>query len=269
MISEEHEEPNSRAWIWAIPLSALLHAFALPLALLAFASKLVFAPAPRPESEQVVATTAVRIERRPSPRSQGAPAQPAGQPVPQQAESRPAQPQPQTAPGTTPTPQPTPEPTKAPPVPRKQRSTPLQQQIATQQQTFQKEVARLRQRNQPLSIATVAPEPPASYHRSAFDVAGTRTRESAQALLFPTRHWMEGGMSCYYTRYVAQFSDGGTEDGVVPWPVCYAPADDRFAKFPNAAGVPLPIPYPPPGYVLPPGTYLSPFLKRIYTSGAD
>ena len=99
MISEEQEEPStrrSRQWAWAIPLSALLHAVLLPLALAVFASKLVFAPQAHQEPERVVATTSIRLERRPVPRRKarrpGAPARSRPQPQP-----RPRKPQPQAA----------------------------------------------------------------------------------------------------------------------------------------------------------------------------
>jgi hypothetical protein len=252
--------------MWAILLSTALHAFLVPIALWAFAEKLLFIPASHRESERVVASTAIRLEPRPVPHRQGAPSQPAA-PVapPEQQPSLPQPPQPATVLSVVPTPRPTPKPTPTgSPVPRKQASTPLQQQIAAQQQAFQQEVAQLHKRNDPLSVATVAPQPPAAFHRSAFDVSGNRSLESAQALLFPTEHWIAGSMSCYYTRYAAQFSNGATEEGLVPWPVCYPRNHDRIAEFPYP-GVRLPIPYPQPGYVLPPGTYLSQFLRRIYT----
>jgi hypothetical protein len=168
-----------------------------------------------------------------------------------------------------PTPKATPVPTAVPTakqlkVPHKEQSIPLQQQIAVQQQAFQKEVAELHKKSAPLSVATMAPAQPSSYHRSAFDAPGKLSRDTAHAILFPLSHWMEDGLSCYKTRYIAEFSTGATEEGLVPWPVCVPPTDDRFAKFPTG-GVPMQIPYPQPGYVLPPNTFLSPFLKLIYT----
>ena len=38
--------------------------------------------------------------------------------------------------------------------------------------------------------------------------------------------------------------------------------DDRIAHPPFVHDIP--VPFPPPGYVLPPGTYLTPLLARIY-----
>jgi hypothetical protein len=272
MISEEQEEPSTRRarqWAWAIPLSILLHAILVPLALVIFEAKLVFAPQAHQEPERVVATTSIRIDRRPVPRREGAPSQPSGQVAPE-PQPRPRKAQPQALPEETPTPQPTPTPNpsiKPSPAPKKEQSIPLQAQIAAEQSAFRKTAEQLRQRNEPLSIATIAPQQPSSYHRSAFDVPGKLMRNDAQALLFPQQHWMENGLRCYYMRYAAQFSNGSSEEGVVPWPVCYPPNEDRFVKYPFP-GVPLPIPYPQPGYVLPSGTYLSPFLERVYRKGS-
>jgi len=265
MISEEQAEPRSRPWVWAIPISVLLHALVVPLALLVLEQKLVFAQPSHQESERVVATTSIRLERRPVPRREGAPSRTAGQAS--RNASRPGRPQPPAPLEATPTPEPTP--TQAPSqkpraMPHKQQSTPLQQQIAAQQQTFEKAVAELHQRSAPLSIATIAPSQPESYHRSAFDTPGNKVRDVTQMVLFPGQHWIENGLHCYYVQYAAQFANGATEEGAVPWPVCYPPGDDRFAKYPFA-GVRLPIPYPAPGYVLPPGTYISPFLRSIYS----
>jgi hypothetical protein len=265
MISEEQEDPRTRRWVWAIPLSLLLHAFMVPLALLVFAQKFLLMTSAPQQPEQVVATTAVRLDRKPVPKRAETPAKGAQAPAPSRPapNSRPQPPAPVQA-SPTPQPTPTPAPTQQPkPVPRKEQSPPLQQQIASQEQTFQKTVAEMHSRNQSLSIATIAPSVPESYHRSAFDTSGERVKDVTQMVLFPQQHWLENGLHCYYVQYAAQFANGANEQGGVPWPVCYPPGDDRFAKYPFA-GVRLPIPYPPPGYVLPAGTYLSPFLKSIY-----
>jgi hypothetical protein len=76
------------------------------------------------------------------------------------------------------------------------------------------------------------------------------------------RHWRANDMSCYYVRYIAQFTSGGSEDGVIPWPVCYPLNDDVMINPPYPHD--LPIPVPQRDYVLPPGTYLTPLLRSIY-----
>jgi len=103
---------------------------------------------------------------------------------------------------------------------------------------------------------------PAAYRRTFFDVPGHRDIDAVAVQLIPLRHWFQGVNSCYYTRYVAQYTRGGNEEGTIPWPVCYPINDDRIAHPPFVHDVPVPV--PPPGYVLPPGTYLTPLLARIY-----
>ncbi|HTA39314.1 MAG TPA: hypothetical protein VK760_09570 [Candidatus Acidoferrales bacterium] len=281
MISEEQEEQSSRRarqWAWAIPLSILLHAFLVPLALLIFEPKLVFAPQSHQQTELVVATTSIRMDRRPVPRRQSPPSRPtSGQIAPQQQPRPPLKAQPQALPQETPTPQPTPKPLPTPTskplptvkptvepsvAPKKQQSEPLSEQIAQQERAFQKAVDRLHQSNNPLSIATLAPRPPASYHRSAFDTPGEPRTVRQQMVLVPIQHWTTDSQSCYYTSYTEQSSTGTSEDGTVPWPVCYPKGNDILARCPM--GCRAPIPYPQPGYVLPPNTYLSPFLLAIY-----
>ncbi|MBV8117592.1 MAG: hypothetical protein JOZ01_06415 [Candidatus Eremiobacteraeota bacterium] len=75
---------------------------------------------------------------------------------------------------------------------------------------------------------------------------------------------MTAASICYYARYVAQYTHGGNEAGTIPWPVCYPIDDDKIAHPPWVHDVPVPT--PPSDYVLPPGTYLTPLLARIYAN---
>jgi hypothetical protein len=266
MISEERDERRGRHnLLWALLLSAAIHATLLPLGLWLTGLHVTMLAPRQPEREMIVASTAVRIEKRsvPQPRS------PLPQPRPIRAQrqlpqprrvqaARPAAPRHELARSAP----------SAPPQPKVQKPQPhhaqssLQQQIAQQERTFSQEVAQLNQRNNPLSIATSAPRPPTTYRRSFFDVPGRLQRDAVQAVLIPLSHWYTHGLSCYYTRYVAQFTNGGNEQGTIPWPVCYPANDDRMAHppYPHA----LPIPVPQPDYVLPAGTYLTPLLRSVY-----
>lgn len=136
------------------------------------------------------------------------------------------------------------------------------QQLARQEASFSQEVARLNQHQSPLSLASSQPKPPAAFRRTYFDFPGHSERNEVIALLIPLRHWRAQGLSCYYVRYVAQYTAGGNEEGVIPWPVCYPAGDDAMARpaYPHD----LPIPYPQRDYVLPPGTYLAPLLQSVY-----
>ncbi len=270
MISEERQERGRFTLVWALLLSVVLHAMLLPLLLWMGGVDIRIVPRRPPERELVVASTAIRIEKRPIPQPRARTARPSvSRPRSQPVRPQSAQPQ-RAQPVRTPSARhelarnaPT-----APPQPKLQKRTEahqkpsLEEQIAQQERAFSQEVARLNARNDPLSIATPAPQRPASYRRTFFDVPGHRQRTTVQALLIPLSHWYTNGLSCYYTRYVAQFGNGGSEDGVIPWPVCYPESEDRMAHPPYPHN--LPIPVPQPGYVLPTNTYLTPLLRAVY-----
>ena len=257
MISEEGDQKRGTGvLIWAFAASILVHALLVPAFLWSWAHSQQLSVRP-PQHETVVASTAVRIERRqvPAPRARAAVAHPAPPPAAPAAAAAAAPPPELSRQAPTAEPQPTPAQRKAP-------ASSLEQQIAQQEQTFSQEVARLNQQSNPLSIAPETHERPSAYRRTYFDVPGHRERNAVQALLIPMRHWIARGMSCYYVRYVAQFTTGGSEDGIIPWPVCYASSDDEMIHPPYPHD--LPIPVPQRDYVLPAGTYLTPLLKSIY-----
>jgi hypothetical protein len=269
MISQERDEkPRGRLLLlWATLLSVAIHALVIPLAAWLASINLTLVTARPPERETVVASTAVRIERRPMPQPRvrvlppSAPARSATRPrVEQRAAPAAARPPELARESPSAVPQPTPQEI------RRNEPATLEQQIAQQERAFSQEIARLRARDNPLSLATRAPAPPAVYHRTYFDVPGHRDVDAVQVQLIPLRHWYTSATICYYTRYVAQYTHGGTEDGTIPWPVCYPVNDDKIAHPPFVHDVPIPI--PPPDYVLPAGTYLTPLLARIYAKRA-
>lgn len=155
-------------------------------------------------------------------------------------------------------------------VPR--RATPLTfaQRLAQEQQSFQREVAQLRARDNPLSVATIPPRPPSSYQRSYLNISGVdRRAESFEGLVTPVRTWMENGMRCHYAMYDVQYSSGAMDRGNIPWPLCYLPSRDPMTlpdgtPVPNGSPVPTILLYPMDGYVLPPGTFLTQFLRGLY-----
>ncbi|HEY1654463.1 MAG TPA: cell envelope integrity protein TolA [Candidatus Tumulicola sp.] len=264
MISEAGDRRSGRFLLWGLALSLAVHALLVVLtSWLWFAKLPLFAPKAAPR-ESIVASTAVRIERRPvpQPRSQSAPnpAPPSvPQPIPRPATraAPPAARRPELA---RQNPRARPQPTRQPAAP--DRPSSLQRQIAAQQQTFSQEIARLRAGNNPLSLAVKPREAPAAYRRTYFDVPGHRDFDAQQVQLVPLRHWYDAGAICYYTRYLAQYTHGGNETGTIPWPVCYPIGEDRIANPPYVHDVP--IPFPPRDYVLPAGTYLTPLLANIY-----
>jgi hypothetical protein len=228
---------------WAFLASILIHAIALPALLWTWPKSLEIQPEPR---ERVLVSSAVRIERRPAPR-----------PASRQAIAHVANAPPRREIARF-TPVATPQPERSPPPPNRET---LAQQLARQERMFSQEVARLNQKESPLSLASPL-QTPAAYQRSYFDAPGHSRRNAVVAVLFPLRHWNSQTLSCYYVRYVAQYTNGGSEEGVIPWPVCYPIGDDRLAHptYPHD----LPIPYPQRDYTLPPGTYLAPLLQSVY-----
>ncbi|MGA8535550.1 MAG: hypothetical protein WB615_15690 [Candidatus Tumulicola sp.] len=263
MISQERDDrPRGRLLLWATLLSLVIHVLLIPLAAWLGSLKLTLLAAKPSERETVVASTAVRIERRPVPQPR----------VLVRAPSTPSHvtAHPQVAPRSPPVsrrhelareapsaaPQPTPQEVK------RNQPVSLQQQLAQQERAFSQEIAQIRARNNPLSLASKPSEPAAAYHRTYFDVPGHRDVDAVQVQLIPIRHWFTGAAICYYTRYVAQYTHGGNEEGTIPWPVCYPIDADRIAHPAFVHDVPIPV--PPPDYVLPAGAYLTPLLARIY-----
>ncbi len=133
--------------------------------------------------------------------------------------------------------------------------------VEQQQAELARVAARLNTERAPLSVATSAPDP-STLRRSIVDSGGVSRVDYAEAYLLPLEHWFSGGLSCYYVRYAASFSQGGNEKGEIPWPVCYPRAHDELAHGPYPHE--LPVPYPQPGYRLPRGTYLTPLMQHIY-----
>lgn len=267
MISEERDqERGAKTLLWAFLASILIHVLVLPVAFWSWTRSVLVSQQPK-QREWVVSSTAVRIERRIVPQRRNRPAPPQPRPAPPQPQAVPPRPprQPQARPAAArqeiarlaPT---------APPQPEKRpdRSVQpsLESQLEAQRQTFSQEVARLREQNNPLSLAAPHEPPASAYRRTYFDVPGHSRREAVEAILLPLRHWRVNDMSCYYVRYIAQFTSGGSEDGVIPWPVCYPVNDDVMMNPPYPHDLPIPIPQR--DYVLPAGTYLTPLLKSIY-----
>jgi len=232
-------------------LSLVVHIVALPLLVwLLFARVFLIPPNQKPETVSV--STAARLEKtdRPLPKN-------ITKPVVSQAA------------------QPKPVPSSAPPrhelakaVPRAPAQPPkpalhpsLGQTLAQQEAQFARTAAKLRAENDPLSVATPNGTP-ASTQKQIVNEMGKDHQETFYAILTPTKHWIDGDLSCYYTSYDMRTSAGGEDDGDIPWPVCYPKNHDRM--LPLSRPHELPVPFPPPGYVLPAGTYLTAFIRSIY-----
>ena len=249
--SDAHDD-NRTTIVWSLCASLFVNVCAWIVALWLAGLNLHIVPPLHEKPDFVVSSTSVSISHRVQPQPQHR-----VRPVPQQQRPQPARAQQPHAKRDVEVPRPlVQEPAKT-----------LTQQLAQQEQSFEKTAQHLRSENQILSTATSAPIAPSAFHRTYMDLNGRDRRESVEALLEPLpgtdSHWIANGESCYYVHYYAQYSGGGNEQGNIPWPVCYPANHD--AMLPLNRVHDLPIPSPPVGYVLPPGTALGPLLMRIYT----
>lgn len=127
---------------------------------------------------------------------------------------------------------------------------------------FAQEVAQLNQGNSPHAIPTIDPASAESASKSyAFDAGRYSNGDShGNGLITPVRGWHERGLDCYYARYEYTYPSGASEEGSIPWPVCFDPASDPFHEPPH----PMPFPLPEAGYTLPPGTVMPPLERQAY-----
>ncbi len=247
---------NERARLaWALLASAVLNLLLWPFFLWLFGARVEMV---RPADREILeASTSVRIERRTIPQPRQAPSRSKPATAPPRSSSVTKQPPAHRRELARISPQGTPEPR-----PAKHEAT-LAQTLAAQEREFARESQAIHAANNPLSIATIAPQAPSTYQRSYMDLSGRDPQERVSAVLTVLRTFATTTMHCYYVHYDAQFSEGGTDDGNIPWPVCYP--KDHDAMLPLDRVHTLPIPAPQPDYRLPEGTILSPLLDDIYT----
>jgi len=168
---------------------------------------------------------------------------------------------------TAPSAPPTPAQTSAPAARQPAPMTALQRDEAM----FRREVAQLQARNNPMSVATISPRPASSYRRSYVNISGVdRNQETYEGIVTPTQTWFDGQRRCHYASYDVEYSSGASDRGSIPWPLCYALDHDPMVlpdgqPVPNGSPVPPQDLYPMEGYVLPPGTYLTQFLRLLYS----
>ncbi len=233
---------------WSALISAVLHVVVLSLLFYAFARIVI---TPEGSRERISDTTAIAIEH-PAPVVRKRPVQhhamrkPTSLPPPAPARHELAR-----------------ENLDAPPQPPPERPHKAGvSSIERDRTAFAQEVAQLNQRNDPHAIPTIDPASAESGSKSySFDAARYNNGEShGNGLIFPVRGWHERGLDCYYARYEYTYPSGASEEGSIPWPVCYEPATDPFHEPPH----PMPFPLPEAGYTLPPGTIMPPLEREAY-----
>jgi hypothetical protein len=250
MVPRTRKPDGRRRLSLAALLALVLHAIFLPLLVW-----LLFAPLVIPRNqppERVSVSTAARMEKtnRPEPPNIQKPVvQQVAQPKPVPSSAPPKRELAKQAPN-------------APSQPPKTSAHPsFGQQLAQQEAQFAKTAQRLHAENNPLSVATPYRDPSLT-QRSYVNAMGQNHQETFYAILTPIKHWIDGNMSCYYTTYDMRTSEGGEDDGNIPWPICYPKNHD--AMLPLNRPHDLPVPYPPPGFTVAAGTYLTPFIRSIY-----
>lgn len=253
MITDQPDERRPRRTLaMAFLLSMLFHAVLLPLLLWLFSfSTLIRPPHGHRGEALIISSTSQKVERRPVPRPRSVPLAASHarivRSIPRQLHVLAR------------------ESANAPPQPSRTQRAPTAaqrfiQRLAQEQVAYSQEVTTLNAADNPKSIATLPPRSSASYMKSYFDESGSSDIFAGHGLLIPLKHWFDGDRSCYYVRYTFEYPNGGSEEGNVPWPICYPRNADPMQEPPH----PIDLPTPMPGFRVASGTYLTPLLKFYY-----
>ncbi|HET7814812.1 MAG TPA: hypothetical protein VFL13_10615 [Candidatus Baltobacteraceae bacterium] len=126
---------------------------------------------------------------------------------------------------------------------------------------YSKTIAKLRAANNPVAAAAQPVDVGAHTHNYSTDFSTSiGTGGSGQGYLNPVRSWHQDGYDFYYVHYEVEYPDGGTESGIVPWPIRYLPQADPFRLGIHH----MPLPGPLPDFVLTPDMVLHPLTKYCY-----
>lgn len=238
-----------RPLFWFTLASALFHVVVLSV-LGAYLLHAIFPVEEKPQLITVALSSAVRIEHRTIP-------QPVKQPVPapEQPKTIAQQPQQQTPVR--------PEPVRTPSQ-RRELSRPqrpdLAAQLAADNHAFERTVAHLNAQNNPLAGDAEPTEAPAAPKRYTLNLSGKFGHPEPEGILYPLKRWTDGANVYYYVRYSAEYADGSTEEGVVPWPIHFPLRADPFARGIHE----MPLPGPPEGYLAPEGISMEPLVRNCY-----
>lgn len=153
---------------------------------------------------------------------------------------------------------------KAQPQPQPERTL-TQAQIEAQTQAFQRTIAQAREATDAVAGAADSSVTPAAPKRSTLNLQGDYGPPQPEGVLYPLKRWIDGPYVYYYVRYDAEYADGSSESGLVPWPIRFPVDADPFARGVHR----MPLPGPLPGYVLPDGVALHPLVKNCYDHHYD
>ncbi len=131
----------------------------------------------------------------------------------------------------------------------------------TEQQTraFEQTIAQAKAANDPVAGAANNAETAASTKRYRINLQGELGGPQPEGILYPLKRWIDGAYVYYYVRYLAEYADGATENGDVPWPIRFPLAADPFARGVHR----MPLPGPPPNYVADDAS-MTPLTKNCY-----
>ncbi|HEV2262007.1 MAG TPA: hypothetical protein VGR69_06965 [Candidatus Rubrimentiphilum sp.] len=264
MISRVRERAP-RLLLWSFLISLVVHFTAGPLLAWLFGARFIAARQREQPIETITMTSsAVHFERRPRPRSPVAIQPPQQQPQPKpQPVRRSVQPRPRSAP---------PRRELARINPRAELSLPRVSQrhstqqsfndrLAQQQAMYTQTIEKLRRQSNPIISAAHPMPTPAAPKRYVYDFSGNiGSPIIGQGILVPLKDWQDGPYDYYYVRYWVIYPDGTNETGIVPWPIHFPKTNDPI----RLGYTRMPLPGPPPDYVLPAGYELHPLAAFCY-----
>lgn len=256
---------RSRPLFWYTLLSAVLHCLAVALFGAALIRALLPVMPPKQQPIMVALSSALRIEPRTHP-------VPAHQPIPHPHAAQPQRPQPQTQ--AQPQPQQQrqvayvrhvsarrPELSKPSHIAYAQSRQPTEQEkLAADMRMYERTIAQARAASDPVTGAESSRVTPEAPTRMTINIHGDFGKPQPEGVLYPTKRWVEGAFVYYYVRYTAEYADGQTETGDVPWPIRFPIGDDPFERGLHR----MPLPGPLPDYVMPSDVAMMPLVKNCW-----
>jgi hypothetical protein len=247
---------RGRRMLWFLLFSAAFHLLVVSAFIALFARSIFPTIAQRPPQEIVAISSAVRIEHRTRPVPARHPEQVEGRPSIVEASKarhlrsvvrRELAKIAYNAPATASRPQIT------------------QTQLQAQTQAFEETIAQAKAANDPVAGAATGSTTPAAPKRYALNITGTIGKPEPEGVLYPLKRWVDGAWVYYYVRYTAEYADGETESGIVPWPIRFPINADPFAQDRHR----MPLPGPMSDYVASADTQMHPLVKNCYDHRYD
>ena len=247
--------------LWFVLLSAAFHLVVVSGLVALLARTVLPVLAHRPPEEIVAISSAIRIEHRARP-------VPAHNPIPR-PRAAPLMPRKPAPPEPKPVPKPLPKAAARHlrEIAKIAYNAPAinQQQLQAQTQSFEKTIAQAKAANDPVAGAATSSLSPEAPKRYAMNVNGSFGTPAPEGVLYPTKRWTQGAYVYYYVRYLAEYADGTTESGIVPWPIRFPASNDPFAHDRHR----MPLPGPMQDYVAAADVQMQPLVKNCYDHRYD